>query len=75
MDYSLLIQLVSKVGTSLASSGAETYRVEESITRILAAYGQEGRVYCVPNSLFITIHVPGGLPITQLSRMPKRGND
>ena len=75
MDYSLLIELVSQVGTRLASSGAETYRVEESISRILAAYGQEGRVYCVPNSLFISIHVPGGLPITQLSRMPKRGND
>ena len=75
MDYSLLIQLVSKVGTSLASSGAETYRVEESITRILAAYGQEGRVYCVPNSLFISIPVPGSLPITSLYRMPKRGND
>ena len=75
MDYSLLIQLVSKVGTSLASSGAETYRVEESITRILAAYGQEGRVYCVPNSLFISIPVPGNLPITSLYRMPKRGND
>ncbi len=75
MDYSLLIELVARVGTSLASSGAETYRVEESITRILGAYGQEGRVYCVPNSLFVTILVPNSLPITRLCRMPKRGND
>ena len=64
MDYSRLMELVCQVGTRLASSGAETYRVEESITRILAAYGQDGRVYCVPNSLFISILVPDGLPIT-----------
>ena len=75
MDYSRLMELVCQVGTRLASSGAETYRVEESITRILAAYGQDGRVYCVPNSLFISILVPDGLPITQLCRMPDRGND
>ena len=75
MDYSRLMELVCQVGTRLASSGAETYRVEESILRILAAYGQEGRVYCVPNSLFITIHVPGSLPTTQLCRMHRRGND
>ena len=75
MDYSRLMELVCQVGTRLASSGAETYRVEESITRILAAYGQEGRVYCVPNSLFITITIPGALPATQLCRMSDRGND
>ena len=75
MDYAALMELVSRIGVGLASSGAETYRVEESITRILNAYGQEGRVYCVPNSLFITILIPNQLPYTQLSRMPRRGND
>ena len=75
MDYSRLMELVCQVGTKLASSGAETYRVEETITRILSAYGQEGRVYCVPNSLFITILIPDGPSITQLCRMTDRGND
>jgi len=75
MDYAALMELVSRMGVRLASSGAETYRVEESITRILSAYGQDGRVYCVPNSLFITILIPDQLPFTHLCRMPKRGND
>ena len=75
MDYAVLMELVARIGVRLASSGAETYRVEESITRILSAYGQEGRVYCVPNSLFITIAIPNQLPFTQLCRMPKQGND
>jgi copper oxidase (laccase) domain-containing protein len=48
MDYSRLMELVCQVGTRLASSGAETYRVEESITRILAAYGQEAAEFIRP---------------------------
>ena len=75
MDYAALMDLVSRMGTRLISSGAETYRVEETISRILAAYGQEGRVYCVPNSLFITIRIPDKLPFTQLCRIPMRTND
>lgn len=75
MDYAVLMELVARIGTRLASCGAETYRVEESIIRILTAYGQDGRVYCVPNSLFITILAPNQLPFTRLCRMPDRGND
>ena len=69
------MDLVAAIATRLAVSGAETYRVEESVNRILTAYGVESRVYSVPNSLFITISIPNQLPFTQLCRMPKRGND
>jgi len=75
MDYSILMKLVSEMGCQLATAGAETYRIEESIVRILKTYGLEGRVYSVPNSLFITIMVPDGLPITQLCRMKNTGTD
>jgi len=75
MDYRKLMELVSEVGMRLARSGAETYRVEESVVRILAAYGLEARVYSVPNSLIITILLPDGLPITQLCRIEHHGND
>lgn len=75
MEYRNLMHLVSEVGIRLARSGAETYRVEESVVRILAAYGLESRVYSVPNSLIITVLVPEGLPITQLCRIEQHGND
>ncbi len=75
MEYRSLMELASGLGTRLAVAGAETYRVEESIVRILAAYGLESRVYSVPGSLFITIMVPEGLPITQLCRMKNIGTD
>ena len=75
MDYRVLMELASTLGSRLAVAGAETYRVEESIVRVLAAYGLESRVYSVPGSLFITIMVPGELPITQLCRMKNIGTD
>ncbi len=75
MDYSLLMELVSRLGCGIAMGGAETYRVEESVNRILNAYGVESRVYSVPNSLIITILVPQQAPMTQLCRMERKGTD
>ena len=39
MDYYLLTDLAARVGYHLALSGAETFRVEETIRRIIGAYG------------------------------------
>ena len=75
MNYTLLMELVSKIGCGIAMGGAETYRVEESVNRILSAYGVESRVYSVPNSLIITILIPGQAPMTQLCRMERKGTD
>ncbi len=75
MDYTLLMELVSEIGCRIAVGGAETYRVEESVNRILGAYGVESRVYSVPNSLIITILIPGEPPMTRLCRMERKGTN
>lgn len=75
MNDTLLMELVSRIGCGIAMGGAETYRVEESVNRILSAYGVDSRVYSVPNSLIITIVIPGQPPMTQLCRMERKGND
>lgn len=75
MDYTLLMNIVSTLASKLAVSGAETYRVEESVHRICATYGLDARVYAIPHSLFITIIIPGQLPLTQLCRMDHLGTD
>ncbi len=75
MNYTLLMELVSEIGCRIAVGGAETYRVEETVNRILMAYGVESRVYSVPNSLIITILIPGQAPMTQLCRMERKGTD
>ena len=45
MDYYLLTDLAARVGYHLALSGAETFRVEETIRRIIGAYGKIGRAH------------------------------
>lgn len=75
MDHTTLMELVCAIGSRLAMSGAETYRVEDSVRRITAAYGLDARVYAVPNSLFVTIHIPGSQPLTQLCRIDRNSTD
>ena len=57
MNYTRLMDLVAAIATRLAVSGAETYRVEESVKRICDAYGLDARVYAIPHTLLITIMI------------------
>lgn len=75
MDYNILLDMATDLGYELAMSGAETFRVEESITRVLAAYGVEAEVFAIPNYLIVCIHPDGGQPITRMRRIGLHGND
>ena len=48
MDYDRLLNLTTDLGYQLMASGAEIYRVEESMHRVLKAYGLSGR-RCLPS--------------------------
>ena len=50
MDYYLLTDLAARVGYHLALSGAETFRVEETIRRIIGAYGINARPFPSPTA-------------------------
>ena len=41
MDYYLLADLAARLGCQLALAGAETFRVEDTVRRILRTYGVE----------------------------------
>ena len=75
MNYNLLLDLVSDLGYELAMSGAETSRVEETITRVLGAYGVGSEVFAIPNYFLITIQTEDGTPITRMRRIGYHGND
>ena len=50
MDYDRLLNLTTDLGYQLMASGAEIYRVEESMHRVLNAYGLERpEVFAIPN--------------------------
>lgn len=75
MEYSKLLDLASDLGYGLAMSGAETFRVEESITRVLAAYDIEAEVFVIPNCMHISIEPVIGRPQTRMRRIGDHGND
>ncbi len=75
MDYYALLDMAVDLGYELAMAGAETYRVEESIRRVLLAYGLESEIFAIPNSLIVSIETPEGKPMTRLRRLGQHGND
>ena len=75
MDYSTLLDLSAELGYRLAMAGAETFRVEESISRFLAAYGIESEVFVITNCLHVSIETENGTPMTRMRRIGHHGND
>ena len=56
MDHDKLLNLGAEMGRHLMASGAEIYRVEESILRLLAAYGRkEAEVFAIPSCIILNI--------------------
>lgn len=52
-----ILKLAVSIGETLLKSGGEIYRVQETIERVLEAYGiQDHHVFVVSNGIFATIH-------------------
>ena len=75
MDYNTLLDLAADLGYQLAMSGAETFRVEDSVNRMLSAYGISSEVFAIPNCLTVSIETAEGKPMTRMRRIGYHGND
>ena len=75
MDYDKLLNLGVELGRRLMNSGAEIYRVEESVERRLQAYGLDPQIFAIPNCLIDSVTTPQGHPITRMCRIPAHGTD
>ena len=75
MDYDILLDLATDLGYRLAMSGAETFRVEDSICHIMCAYGIEGEAFAIPNCLTVSVKTADGKPLTRMRRIGYHGND
>lgn len=76
MDYDKLLNMATELGYQLMYSGAEIYRAEESIFRLLRAYGLEDpQVFAIPNALIVSVTTPQGHPITRMRRIPGHGTN
>ena len=76
MTSAQLIAISVDIGQRLLESGAEIYRVEESISRICRAYGaQEANVYAVPTVIIASMVRGKEKPVTRVSRIYERGTN
>lgn len=73
MDYDLLLTTATHAGKLLLESGAEIYRVEDTICRICENYQvQEANSIVLPTAIFVTI-VAGGRSVSKVVRIKSRG--
>lgn len=75
MEYNTLLDMTTELGYRLAMCGAETFRVEESVKRSMAAYGLEAECFAIPNLLIVCLRTPEGETITRIKRIGFHGND
>lgn len=76
MDYDRLLMLSAELGYRLLLSGAEIYRVEESVRYLLDAYGVDtGEVFAIPNCIIVSLAAPGQRPLTTVRRVGTHGTD
>ena len=76
LDYDGLLRLTTEVGYRLQINGAEIYRVEESMQRILQAYGaQGGEVFAIPSCIIASLTTPDGQPVTRIRRIWGQNTD
>ena len=71
----VLTDLAARVGYHLALSGAETFRVEETIRRIIGAYGIECEAFSIPNCVMVSLEAANGKPLMVMKRVDFHGND
>ena len=75
MDYNSLLDIAMKIAYRLAMAGAETFRIEESISRIMAAYHINAESFAIPNLMIINIDTSEGYTLTRMRRIGQHGND
>lgn len=69
MDYDQLLEGCSQVGFHMLSGGAEIYRVEDTVRRIMAAYGVKGDIFALPNSVTVSLTDEDGRSYTRMCRI------
>lgn len=73
-DKELFLATLLDFGEAMVTSGAEIYRVEDSMRRIGAAYGAASTdVFVITSSILLTVTMPDGQVATQ-SRRIRGGN-
>ncbi|MDO4281551.1 MAG: threonine/serine exporter family protein [Peptococcaceae bacterium] len=69
-DCQMALKMAVMLGVMLMENGAEVYRVEESILRVLRSYGiKRTDVYALPNIIIVTIETEEDISYTKTRRI------
>lgn len=75
-DLGALLDFAAELGFEIQMAGGEIYRVEETVKRLLAAYGVEsGEVFAIPNCLIVSATDGDREALTRVRRVPDHGTD
>ena len=73
MNYKILFKTAMLAGEIMLRSGAETFRVEDTMNRILALSNLKTvESFCTTTGIFATLEHPSMEPITKVKRIDKR---
>lgn len=76
MDYKMLADTVMFAGKTMLQAGAETFRVEDTMHRMLVASGMEkAEVLVISTAILMTITDEEGAPISVSERITERGSN
>ena len=76
METALLLRNALDIGEALLRNGAEVYRVEDSVQRVLKAYGAARvDVFTIPSLIAATLEMEGEPPVTQTRRILQTATD
>lgn len=70
--YEELLEFAVSLANKLQACGAETYRVEDTITRIVKAYGvKKVDSFVIPSSIMASLETEDGALLTKIRRLKK----
>lgn len=70
MNYNKIVQGILDIGESMLKSGAENFRLEDSLYRMCKSYGfVRYDVFVIPSNIQITVETPEGEFITQVRKI------
>ncbi len=76
MDYTRILQGILDIGEEMAKSGAENFRLEDSLYRMCRSYGfKRYDVFAIPTNIQMTVETPEGEILTQIRHIDSRSNN
>ena len=76
MNNQQLIEIASRLGHSMQACGAEIYRIEDSLTRVLKGLGAvEINVFVINSAVMLSLRTGEEAIVSDIRRSPSRGTD